>query len=265
MPPPLEPRLSAAADGKRLGDASAHRRSGRARQTLRQSGTSPRRARATAKRAARYASGTCGARIASITDSWARNGGPAARWSRSSPATENGTTIRRPGRGYGIHVSACVQARSDAASSAGQTDGIRNPTATARAAGCRPEDRHGRRAIEHRPTGQRGGRHRQREHAGGIHRLARGKVAVEPEGEHREEIGERRRQGHDHHERKTLGAIQIDRLPGQDQELDRSRERSGSEASAISPQRCRCRNSQAMARAGERMRYAAAAGADVPT
>ena len=35
--------------------------------------------------------------------------------------------IRSPGRGYGIHVSACVQARSDAAMSAGQIDGTTIP------------------------------------------------------------------------------------------------------------------------------------------
>src|SRR2546430_364755 len=37
------------------------------------------------------------------------------------------TMTRKPGSAYGIHVSACVHARSEAASSAGQRIGITNP------------------------------------------------------------------------------------------------------------------------------------------
>jgi hypothetical protein len=37
------------------------------------------------------------------------------------------TITRTPGRPYGIHVSACVQARNTAASSAGQTNGVSIP------------------------------------------------------------------------------------------------------------------------------------------
>ncbi len=43
----------------------------------------------------------------------------------ASHSTE--TITRRPDRGYGIHVSACAQASSAAASSAGQITGMSNP------------------------------------------------------------------------------------------------------------------------------------------
>ena len=132
------------------------------------------------------------------------------------------TTIRSPGSGYGIQVSACVQASNDAARNAGQTDGMSKPdghrasslVAAHRIAMAAVPYSIGQPASAAVVTGSVNMR------AGYIDwRAARS--PSRPKGEHRQEIGERRRQRHDHHERKTLGAIEMDRLPGKDQELDR--------------------------------------------
>jgi len=65
----------------------------------------------------------------------------ASRTTVSSAARQSTATIKRiPGKPYGIHVSACVHARRDAASSAGQITGIAIPdghTATSLAASHR--------------------------------------------------------------------------------------------------------------------------------
>src|SRR5438445_418140 len=68
----------------------------------------------------------------------------------------------------------------------------------------KPQDRHGCGAIEHGPSGQRGSRHWQREHAARIHRFARCQVAGKAEAEYGQEIDERRENWNDHQERKTL-------------------------------------------------------------
>ena len=141
------------------------------------------------------------------------------------------TITRSPGRPYGIHVSTCVQARNDRGQQRRPDQrAARCPTATARAAPCQPQHRHGRGAVEHRPARQRGGRHRQREHAGGIHRLARGQVAGQAEAEHRQEVHER------HGERArsanggdAVGRIELMGYPGpRISELDQRRARAGS-------------------------------------
>ena len=68
----------------------------------------------------------CGARIASITGSGAFKLSATKMIVSITTSHSTVTITRRPGNGYGIQVSACVQARSEAASSAGQTVGMSN-------------------------------------------------------------------------------------------------------------------------------------------
>src|SRR6476469_4057006 len=65
----------------------------------------------------------CGARRASITSSRALYSSAIMMIASIAASHRMVMITRKPGSAYGIHVSACVHARSDAASSAGQMTG----------------------------------------------------------------------------------------------------------------------------------------------
>ena len=105
---------------------------------------------------------------------------------------------------------------NDRGQSAGQITGMSNPDGhTARSLVASHRIAMAARAVQHRPARQRGGRHRQREHAGGIDRWAR-----RPGRRTRPKLNTARKymnvadSGTDHDDAKPLGASRLTVRPG---------------------------------------------------
>src|SRR5438045_616241 len=233
-----------------------------AAKNLRQSGTSPRRARATAKRATRKASGRCGARIASITGSRALSSN-AIMTIASIVASQSTVTITRdPGSGYAIQVSACVHASSDAANSAGQTIG----TSTSEGQTANSRIANQRHAIAAVPKSI--GQPASAEAVTGSVNIRAGyidwRAAMSPESP---KVNTARK----YMKVAVIGTIttnaklsplsKVTRVPGPMTRSLIAARTNRYAASPIKPQRCRCRNSQAIAEAAERITHPFRGGA----
>ena len=100
----------------------------------RHSGTSPRRARDTARRAAKYASGSCGARMPAIRDSAGSSSIAITETMSITVSHPTAATTRRPRMGYAVQVSACIHAMTTAPNSTAQSGTSKPPGHAARRA-----------------------------------------------------------------------------------------------------------------------------------